>query len=93
MVKSLSARWFGRSHLRTKLAVAILFVPTVANGSVNYGYDALGRVTSALYDNGLCIAYTYDANGNRTSQTNTIAGAPETPVWGVGSWGCFNWTP
>ncbi|TGQ51031.1 hypothetical protein EN836_26170 [Mesorhizobium sp. M1C.F.Ca.ET.193.01.1.1] len=69
--------------------LAIILQPTIANSSVNYGYDALGRVTSALYDNGLCIAYTYDANGNRTSQVNST----QTAVWGSGAWGCFKWTP
>jgi hypothetical protein len=29
-----------------------------ANGSVAYTYDALGRVTTASYDTGVCIIYT-----------------------------------
>jgi hypothetical protein len=64
-----------------------------AEASVVYGYDADGRVRTALYDNAACIVYDYDANGNRTSQTTTISGTPETPTWGTGSWGCFYWTP
>lgn len=57
-----------------------------ANGSVSYTYDALGRVTMASYDTGVCIAYTYDANGNRLSE-KIIVIAPGT----TGVWGCFNW--
>ncbi|MFD1985440.1 RHS repeat domain-containing protein [Mesorhizobium newzealandense] len=70
-------------------ATIVSMLPTVANSSVSYGYDDLGRVTSALYDNGMCIAYSYDANGNRTAQNNAVG----TTVWGSGVWGCFNWTP
>lgn len=69
------------------------FTPIRAVSSVIYTYDQLGRLSTALYDNGLCIAYIYDAAGNRTSQTNTISGAPESPIWGSGVWGCFPWTP
>ena len=64
-----------------------------AEANVSYGYDPLGRVTTALYDNGLCIVFAYDANGNRTSQTNY--GAPQTPppLWGSPtSWGNFSWS-
>ena len=64
-----------------------------ASGSASYTYDQLGRVTTALYDNGVCVTYVYDANGNRTSQTNTVSGTPESPTWGSGVWGCFPWTP
>lgn len=74
------------------LAAAGAMIPGSANSSASYGYDQLGRLNSALYDNGLCVAYVYDASGNRTSQTNTINDAPEDPVWGTGSWGCFKWT-
>jgi RHS Repeat len=30
---------------------------TAANGSVAYTYDALGRITTASYDTGVCIVY------------------------------------
>lgn len=75
------------------LSMLGIFIPGAASASVNYGYDPLGRVTTALYDNGLCVVYGYDANGNRTSQTNTISSPPESPAWGMGAWGCFYWTP
>ncbi len=75
---------------------AVLFgflVPQGTNASAVYTYDQLGRLSTALYDNGLCVAYLYDASGNRTSQTNTLGGLPVTPTWGAGVWGCFSWTP
>lgn len=57
-----------------------------ANGSVVYTYDALGRLTTASYDTGVCLIYTYDPAGNRTSQAIRISGSGST-----GYWGCFNW--
>lgn len=56
------------------------------NGSVAYTYDALGRVTTASYDTGVCILYTYDPNENRLSETINVTTAGATGVWG-----CFNW--
>jgi uncharacterized protein RhaS with RHS repeats len=71
------------------LACAIA-TPTLSyaqtNGSVAYTYDALGRVTTASYDTGVCIVYKYDANGNRLSETINVTAAGATGVWG-----CFNW--
>lgn len=77
------------------MAIAAMTIPGSALGSgVVYGYDVVGRVTSALYDNGTCLVYAYDANGNRTSRIVTSAGgAPQTPTWGTGTFGCFSWTP
>jgi YD repeat-containing protein len=74
------------------LSVLIVGVLHAANGSVYYTYDALGRVVTASYDTGVCLVYTYDANGNRTSQVINI-GTINTPTWGTGVWGCFIWTP
>jgi YD repeat-containing protein len=79
--------------IRSAIAAGIVFAsvatPSIAN-SVAYGYDADGRLASALYDSGMCIAYRYDENGNRTSQTPLTA--PTSPTWGSASWGCFRWT-
>jgi uncharacterized protein RhaS with RHS repeats len=63
-----------------------LTIANAANGSVAYTYDALGRVSTASYDTGVCIVYKYDPNGNRLSETITIAASGTTGVWG-----CFNW--
>ena len=60
-----------------------------ANGSVVYTYDALGRVTSASYDTGVIILYSYDANGNRTQQTINVNSS--TGVWDTSSWDQALW--
>jgi len=75
----------------TALGLVALTISGGALGSVVLSYDKVGRLTIALYDNGTCLVYAYDANGNRTSATNT--GAAATAVWGTGTFGCFSWTP
>ena len=67
-----------------------LLLSSVAHAAVSYTYDQLGRVVTAFYSNGLCIVYTYDANGNRTAIANVTSSSP---VWGTGVSGCFPWTP
>jgi len=74
-------------------AIGLVFVSVGVKASTTYSYDAVGRVTTAAYDTGVCVAYGYDANGNRTSQTNTSTSGPVTPTWGTGSFGCFLWSP
>jgi YD repeat-containing protein len=68
------------------LAIFTSALAYAANGSVAYSYDALGRITTASYDTGVCVLYTYDPNGNRLSQTINV-----TTSGSVGIWGCFNW--
>ena len=75
------------------LALVGIMAPMTVDASGSYTYDPVGRLATALYDNGTCVAYSYDAAGNRTAQTITAAsGAPQTPNWGTGTWGCFFWT-
>lgn len=69
---------------------ALSGVAHAGNGSVAYTYDALGRITTASYDTGVCVIYTYDANGNRLSETVNVS-TGSTPTWGTGIWGCFDW--
>ena len=64
-----------------------------ANGSVVYGYDALGRLTSAYYDTGVCITYGYDANGNRTSEKILVVASGSTGIWGCFTWNNGKWGP
>lgn len=64
-----------------------------ANGSVAYTYDALGRLTTASYDTGVCIAYSYDANGNRLSEKILVTTAGSTGVWGCFNWNGAKWGP
>ena len=69
------------------IAVVLLFIANAAhaaNGSVTYTYDALGRISTASYDTGVFIIYTYDANGNRLSQAINVNST-------TGTWGAFNW--
>jgi YD repeat-containing protein len=86
----LRIRWTRRPMMAAALVATGLFVSVGVKASAMYSYDLSGRLTTVLYDNGLCVAYGYDANGNRTSQTNAISGGP---VWGTGSFGCFSWSP
>ncbi|TIR16165.1 MAG: hypothetical protein E5X33_29710 [Mesorhizobium sp.] len=82
-----------RSSRRLLLFSLLAISSSAIAGSVAYTYDQTGRLTTALYDNNTCIAYSYDANGNRTSQTTSVGGTPVSAVWGSGVWGCFKWTP
>jgi YD repeat-containing protein len=75
------------------LAIGSIALPVEADSSADVTYDGAGRVTTALYDNNTCVAYGYDANGNRTSQTNTLSALPEAATWGSSVLGCFKWTP
>jgi YD repeat-containing protein len=85
-------RWRGKARLvASVLTVVGVLLPNAASGSADYSYDPVGRLATVRYDNGLCVAYAYDQNGNRTSQANTTSGAVAT--WGTGLWGCFKWTP
>ncbi len=72
-------------------AIGAFTLAHAANGSVAYTYDALGRVTAASYDTGVCILYSYDANGNRLSETISVTTAGTTGVWGCFSWGSALW--
>lgn len=72
------------------LSALCLVAADAAGLGVTYSYDPTGRVAAAIYDNGMCVAYSYDAAGNRTAQSNPVT---TTPTWGSSVWGCFNWTP
>ena len=71
--------------------VALLHTSPVLAASVAYQYDALGRIKTATYDNGVVITYYYDAAGNRTSQVVTGASTPPSGItWGNFTWGGTN---
>ena len=88
-------------HVRSKsLAFAALVLTALCpvhdhaqTASVTYTYDKLGRVTAAIYGSGACVVYSYDANSNRTSQSNIVSGTPQASTWDTGVWGCAPWTP
>ena len=84
-----------RKRLSLVSLIAVCLTGTGASAvaiSVSYTYDLSGRVATAFYSNGVCVIYAYDANGNRTAQTNTNAAGATSAVWGAGVWGCFPWT-
>lgn len=77
------------------LLAGFVAFPAQATNSADtiYTYDELGRLMTALTSaTGVCIAYSYDANGNRTAQTITVSGGTVSPIWGTGVAGCFLWT-
>lgn len=68
---------------RTVLHSLLCFTPLVVwpelsltRDPVVYAYDALGRLTSATYPNGVTITYTYDPAGNRT---HVVAASAQPP--------------
>ncbi|AOI73764.1 MULTISPECIES: RHS repeat domain-containing protein [Burkholderia cepacia complex] len=57
------------------MGVALLACAVFAQAasSVDYTYDALGRVVKAVYSDGtktMTVTYNYDATGNRTAVTS-----------------------
>ena len=63
-----------------------------AHASVTYGYDTLGRITTAFYDNESCIVYGYDIVNNLVSQTNYLPPQSTPPMWGTATWGSYTWS-
>ncbi len=45
-----------------------------ADGTTTYGYDAIGQLVSVALPGGRTIAYSYDANGNRTQVADSQLG-------------------
>jgi YD repeat-containing protein len=62
-----------RSLINTGCITALLALPVshAYGGSVSYTYDALGRLATAVYNNGIFVTYNYDAAGNWTLVTTT----------------------
>jgi YD repeat-containing protein len=61
-------------------AIGVLVIPArVAAQSVAYGYDGLGRLTTATYPGGQVVTYSYDAAGNRTEVTTSAPPPPPPP--------------
>jgi YD repeat-containing protein len=63
-----------------------------ATVTVTYTYDALGRVSSAIYSSSgstTTITYHYDSAGNRTSTSTALSS--NASAWGAFSWGQGVW--
>lgn len=90
--------FFHGSIYKNAVAVFIMWlafgqgVAAAATTVMQYTYDPDGRVTTVVYDTGLCLIYTYDANGNRLTQSGKAVTPSQGFVWGVGVWGCAPWT-
>ena len=61
------------------LVYGVVSIPTDAR-AVTYQYDDLGRITSIDHGNGNTVAYTYDAMGNRLTETVVGTAEPDTTV-------------
>src|SRR5690242_9179381 len=53
---------------RSLLSISLLFAAALAADTVQYTYDAAGRLSNVSYANGTTIAYTYDKAGNLLSR-------------------------
>lgn len=90
-------KWAKALLLAAIMPCSAINLADAANGSVTYTYDALGRLSTASYDTGVILLYTYDANGNRTQQVinvnvaKLVWTATVTPCtsncWGLTIWG------
>ena len=91
-----------RSRVKARFILSLslmLFVAPdccAANGSVSYTYDALGRVTTASYDTGIIVIYSYDASSNRTQQvinvnTTTVTWSATSNPCSSNCWGATLW--
>ncbi|WP_295449244.1 thrombospondin type 3 repeat-containing protein [uncultured Thiodictyon sp.] len=52
-------------------ALLLLLPGMLSANTVSFQYDALNRLIRVAYADGRSIAYTYDADGNRTQKTTT----------------------
>jgi YD repeat-containing protein len=90
---SAPANWKTITRLSLATLAFISLNTPPANATTTYLYDPAGRLTVIMYDNGVCIAYSYDADGERISEKTFGAGAGVGPLkWGGGNWGCTSWS-
>jgi hypothetical protein len=62
-----------------------------ANGLVLIGPQIGSSLLFLLSSGSHCVVFTYDPNGNRTSQTNSTVGSGPA-LWGSDKFGCFAWS-
>jgi len=80
------------SKLLMLLSWLILFFQSSASASDHYGYDLLGQIATVRYENGLCVIYTYDKNGNIVRQIGNAAPTETAVLWGSDTWPDFAWS-
>jgi hypothetical protein len=56
-----------------------------ASGAITYTFDALGRISTATYNTGVILSYSYDLSGNQTqvqvTYTHPVALPVSASVW------------
>ena len=70
----------------SRWVLLLAFSGCLAAQTINYSYDAAGRLASVAYPNGKTLSYTYDANGNllrRLITTPVTGAAPVASAAGV----------
>ena len=70
--------------LTTILCLLFLHIANAQSITATHTYDALHRLSSTTYSNGVVISYAYDALGNRTSKTISGVSCPQ-PVASFGT--------
>lgn len=86
---------YRQSFRMAKIALGCLLfcgLPTAAqaNGLLLIGPQIGSSLLIMLASGSHCIGFTYDVNGNRTSQAVSTIGSGPT-LWGSGTFGCFVW--
>jgi YD repeat-containing protein len=76
---------FARTARRALVnACVLILASSIAVAAViTYQHDAQGRVSTATYDNGTVVTYSYDSNGNRIGASVTPDSSPPTTPTGL----------
>jgi YD repeat-containing protein len=83
------AAWLAWGLINSLVLPGATFAQSV--GSAAFSYDAAGRLASAAYPTGVCVSYSYDANGNQITRSVITAVAAGSLVWDTGRWNCALW--
>jgi YD repeat-containing protein len=63
-------------HRMHRLLLSLSLGALCHAATVNYTYDAAGRLTQVNYGNGTVVTYTYDAAGNLLSRSTQTSSYP-----------------
>src|SRR5262245_696649 len=67
--------------MKTRLLAFTALIGLAAADTINYTYDAAGRLTTVAYGDGTTMTYTYDQNGNLLSRS--VQGPPPPSISSV----------